>query len=188
MGRENLEKFFSLLAGSREHQDKVRGFGGDIDALAAYARELGCDVSAEEVREYRESSLKLLKGRLVKPQKPQAPLSRGVQEFYALIKLAETDEEIAKRLEELSTGTPEELIAYGVEKGFVFDRQDIQAVGKDILEPSDELSDEELELVAGGTSVGAAVVLLVCFSIVGFLFIAAGLMAVFAAIDSALSS
>ena len=38
----------------------------------------------------------------------------------------------------------------------------MDAVGKDILEPSDELSEEELEMVAGGTTVllfvGAAVI------------------------------
>ena len=84
--------------------------------------------------------------------------------FCALLESVETDKEVEKRLEELSAGTQEELIAYGREKGFTFNGQDLQAVGKDTLEPSDELNDEELELVAGGTTlaavgVGAMVVL-----------------------------
>ena len=107
-----------------------------------------------------------MKDRLQKAQRPEVSLSPGAREFFALIKLAETDESVAERLEEFAagTGTPEELIAYGREKGFTFDEGDMQAVGKNILEPSDELSDEELELAAGGTTlaavgVGAMVVL-----------------------------
>jgi len=46
------------------------------------------------------------------------------------------------------------------EKGFTFNEQDMQAVGKDILEPSDELSDEELEMAAGGTTAIAVFLLI----------------------------
>ena len=156
MGSEGMEKFFKFLAENPENQAKVQSFGsggGDMDALAAYARELGYEVSPEELREYQENALRVLKGRLQKARRPDAPLSPGAREFYALIKLAETDESVAGRLAELAAGTSMELIAYGREKGFIFDEQDMQAIGKDILEPSDELSDEELELAAGGTTV-----------------------------------
>ena len=163
MSREGMEKFFKLLAENQEHQDKVKSFGGDLDALVAYARELGYEISSEELRESKDKALKLLKSRLQKAQRPDAPLSPGAQAFFAFIKLAETDEEVGKRLAELATGGPEELIAYGQEKGFVFDRQDMLAAGKDILEPSDELSDEELELAAGGlVDIGLALVFVGC--------------------------
>ena len=156
MNRESLEKFFNFLAENQELQAKVKDFGGDVDALAAYARELGYDFSPEELRIYQDKAKELLKGRLRKKlAQPDVSLSPGARDFYALTKLAETDEEVAKRLEEIAAGsqeTPEELIAYGREKGFVFDRQDMLAIGKDILEPSDELSDDELELAAGGTT------------------------------------
>ena len=163
MSREGMESFFKFLAENQEHQDKVKSIGGDLDALAAYARELGYDISPEELRESKDKAMKLFKSRLQKAQRPDVPLSPGAQAFYAFIKLAETDEETAKRLAELASGTAEELIAYGKEKGFVFDRQDMLAIGNDILEPSDELSDEELELAAGGlVDIGLALVFVGC--------------------------
>ena len=153
MNKGNLEQFFELLAKDEELQAKVKSFEGDVDALAAYARELGYDVSPGELREYQHKAHALMKGRLQqKLDRADASLSPGAQAFYAFMKLADTDVAVAKRLEEMATGTPEELIAYGKEKGYIFDRQDMLDIGKDILEPSDELSDEELELAAGGTT------------------------------------
>ena len=153
MGRESLEKFFKLLSENKECQAKVKSLGGDIDALSAYAREQGYDVSPDELREYQEKSLKLLKGRMQKKLvQPDVTLTPGAQALYEFIKLARTDESVAGRMAELDAGAPEELIAFGREKGFIFNEQDMQAIGKNILEPSDELNDEELELVAGGTT------------------------------------
>jgi predicted ribosomally synthesized peptide with nif11-like leader len=160
MSRENLEKFFKFLMENKEGQAKMKGFGGDIDALTAYAREQGYDFSPEELREYQEKARKIFKSRVQKKlRQPEASSSPGAREFYALIKLSETDENVAGRLTELAKGTPEELIAYGREKGFTFNEQDMQTVGKDILEPSDELSDEELELASGGIVVMLALFL-----------------------------
>ena len=168
MSRENLEKFFKFLMENREGQAKMKGFGGDVDALAAYARELGYDFSPEEMREYQDKARQLFKSRVQKKlRQPEAPSSPGAREFYALIKLAETDESVRKRLAELAAGTPEELVAYGGEKGFTFNEQDIQSVGKDILEPSDELSDEELELAAGGTTLAVLFVVAVASLVTG---------------------
>ncbi|MCL2048813.1 MAG: Nif11-like leader peptide family RiPP precursor [Defluviitaleaceae bacterium] len=153
MNTEGLERFFSLLAENQELQAKVKDLGGDVNALADYARTLGYDVSPEGLQEYQDKAREVLKGRLRKKLEQQdVSVSPGAQAFYTFMKLAETDEQVAKRMEELATGTPEELIAYGLEKGFVFDRQDMLTIGKDILEPSDELSDEELEMAAGGTT------------------------------------
>ena len=151
MNKERMDQFFKQAASNLEYRDKVKSFGGDVDALVAFAKELGYDITAEEMRAYQEMAREFLKARLQKKvDEPDAAQSPGVQAFLAFMKLAETDTEIGKRVEELATGTPEELIAYGKEKGFSFDRQDMLALGKDILEPSDELSEEDLELAAGG--------------------------------------
>ncbi|MCL2048814.1 MAG: Nif11-like leader peptide family RiPP precursor [Defluviitaleaceae bacterium] len=146
-----LEGFFKLLAENREHQEHVQRLGGDIDALVDYASKLGYDVSMEELQKYKDKAQELLKAKVRKKlAKPDVALSPGAEAFYALIKLAETDEEVDKRMTELAAANPEELIAYGKEKGFVFDAQDMQAIAASILEPTDELSDEELEMAAGG--------------------------------------
>ena len=152
MDKKGMEQFIMLLAENPEHQAKVKSFEGDIDALAAYAQELGYDISADALRESTEKARQLLKSRLQKSQETTTSQSPGAQAFYALMKLAETDETVAKRLTELSTGTPEAVVAYGREKGFIFSEEDMQALGKDVLEPTDELSDEELEMAAGGTT------------------------------------
>ena len=85
MSRENLEKFFKLLMDNKEHQAKVKSFGSDVDALAAYAREQGYDFSPEELREYHDKAQRLLKSRAQKRlQQPDATLSAGAREFYNL--------------------------------------------------------------------------------------------------------
>ena len=154
MGKNRLEQFFKRMAEDQTILAKVKSFNGDPDALAAYAGELGYDVSAEQLRTYTDNALKMMAAKLQKKAADfEAAESPGAQAFFALTKLADTDEDIAKRLEELAEGTPEELIAYGAEKGFAFAKQDLVAIGKDMLEPSDELNEEELEMVAGGIAV-----------------------------------
>ena len=157
MSREGFEGFSRHLTENPECQAKAKGFGGDVDALSAYARELGYNISSEELREYQQQVQKFVQSKIKKAEQSRISLSEGAKAFYKLMELAESDEGVARRLEELSSGTPEELIAYGKEKGFIFTEQDIKDVSKDILEPQDELSEEELELVAGGTTVFAAI-------------------------------
>ena len=176
MDKSKLEQFFQRMAEDATIQEQVKSFGGDMDALATYAGEMGYDVSAEELREYTNNALKILTARLQeKAAGPQAAKSPGAQAFFALTKLAETDEGVAKRLDELAEGSAEELIAYGKELGFLFTKQDILDIGKDILEQSDELNDDELGLVAGGVFVTAT------FAIVFALGAAAGVAAGLAA-------
>ena len=151
-----MEKFFKFLAENPEHQAKVQSFGGDVDALAVYVREQGYEISPEELKEYRDKALRALKDRMQKLQHPGASLSPGARAFLEFIKLAETDEKVAGRLAELgadSQGNPGEIIAYGKEKGFAFNEEDMKAAGESILNLSDELSEEELKMVAGGDPV-----------------------------------
>jgi len=152
MNREGLDAFFTFLSENPEHHTKVTELGGDVDATIAYARELGYDISPDELQKYQNQAREIIKGRMrkVRQEQAQAPLSPGAKAFFEMINLADTDEAVAERLTELATAAPEELIAYGKEKGFVFDEKDMQAIGDSILEPTDELSDEELEMAAGG--------------------------------------
>ena len=150
MGKEKMEGFFKFLLEDKEAQAKLKSFGGDLDALAAYAREQGYDFSPEELREQRDKAQQFIKVRVHKMRQPDASLSPGAREFGKLIKLGETDERMGKRLAEFTLGSADELIAYGKEKGFNFDRQDMKEFAESIMQPSDGLSDEELELAAGG--------------------------------------
>ena len=160
MERKGIEEFLRLVTENKAVQEEIKSIGGDMDSLAAYAREQGYDVSPQELRKCREQAVQLAKIRMrglaAQAQRPEASVSPGVREFYALLALGKTDKEVGKRLEELAEGDPEQLIAYGREKGFTFTGQDLQLIGNAILEPTDELSEEELEMVAGGTTLVAA--------------------------------
>jgi len=80
-------------------------------------------------------------------------------------KLAETDAEVEKRITEASK-SPQELIAYGKEKGFTFDTDDMKEVAIKLMEQEEELSDDELEAVAGGLTVAIAFALGIVAAIV----------------------
>ena len=179
MNNQDLAKFFDEASANSKVREKLTNIGNDYTAITAYAKERGYNFSAPELRMFRESALDLLAARMKKAQSNESELSTGVKEFYALLNLAETDGEVAKRLEEISAQTRAELIAYGKEKGFNFNEQDIKEVTKQILEPSNEISEEDLELVAGGTTVlvGIALASLIAsvavFGIVGGMVLAA---------------
>ncbi|MCL2069233.1 MAG: Nif11-like leader peptide family RiPP precursor [Oscillospiraceae bacterium] len=165
MANDNMQNFLRFLAEDKGHQAKAKSLAGDMDAMAAYAAESGFDITANELREYREKSLRLLEAKVKKADEQKAALSPGVSAFYDLLALAETDSAVERRLEELTECTREDLIAYGKEKGFIFGEQDLDAVGKDALELTDELSEEELELVAGGITVFVGVFLMLAAGI-----------------------
>jgi len=86
-------------------------------------------------------------------------LSSGAKDYARLLNLADTDEDVAKRLGELGTISSAKVIAYGKEKGFVFTEEDMEDVGNEIFGASNKLSNDDLEQVAGGaqarTVVGA---------------------------------
>ena len=66
MGGESLDKFFKLLSENQALKDKAESFGGNVDALAAIAREWGYDVSPEELWGYQDKAWGLLISRLQK--------------------------------------------------------------------------------------------------------------------------
>ena len=156
MSKENVGRFFRFLCENKECQSKVKRLGADPNALADYARELGYDFSPEELQEHRNKALQLIKKRAQEVlQQPDISLSPGALAFYKFVKLAETDGEVSKRVAELAESPPQAIIAYGKEKGFIFNEQDMQTFCKNILDSSDELNDDDLELVAGGDTVAS---------------------------------
>ena len=85
MNGENLQKFLNFLNEDKERQNKTKSFDGDMDALSAYARECGFEVSAQELIEFRESTLKFLEARIKKAEAQKAELTPGVKAVYALM-------------------------------------------------------------------------------------------------------
>ena len=160
MLNSKIEGFVKFLAQDKEREKKIHSLGGDVDALVAYAKECGFDLNRDELRAYQERQRKLMEAKIKKGAAQKSALPPGAKAFYSLLELGETDEEVREQLERLARDTTrEELIAYGKEKGFIFDERDLDAVGKDILELHDELSEEELEMVAGGTNSATAAAL-----------------------------
>ena len=150
MSLKSIEKFAGFLTENKECREKAESFGSDIKALASYAQEQGFDVTAEELQDLQEKTQQLIKNRIHKIQQSDIQLSEGAREFNKFIELSERDEEVARQIENLSSGSAEELIALGKEKGFIFTEEDMRSVANEIMEPKNELSEEELELVAGG--------------------------------------
>ena len=158
MNETKLQQFYNHLAKNPQCLEKAKEFEGDMTALAAYARELGYEVTAEELTALRNKQIKALETKLKELEASKESMSAGAKQFMEFSKLAETEPEVEKRITEASK-SPQELIAYGKEKGFVFDTDDMKEVAKKLMEQEDELSDEELEAVAGGVTVAVGVAL-----------------------------
>jgi len=104
-----------------------------------------------------ESTIEILKNKLEMLQS-NTSLGSGAQDFIKLLKLADTDEDVAKRLSELGTASRSDFVAFGKEKGFNFTKADVDTVADEIFGASDELSNHDLEQVAGGTTVALAAI------------------------------
>jgi len=158
----NLQQFSNHLAQNPDCLAKAKEFGDDMAALAAYAHELGYEVTAEELTVFRSKTRQTNEAKWKEIETGKESLSDGAKQFLEFSKLADTDPEVEKRITKASK-SPQELITYGKEKGFTFDTKDMEEVAKKLMEQEEELSDEDLEAVAGGiTVVGAA-------AVVGFL-------------------
>jgi len=103
--------------------------------------------------ETHESKLGLLESNL--------SLSQGELDFVKLLNLVDIDEYVAAKLfGDQNANSRSELITYGKEKGFNFTEEDIDAVDKEIFGASNALTDNDLEQVAGGETLAAALVVL----------------------------
>ena len=172
MNEKKLQEFSNHLAKNPQCLEKAKEFEGDMTALAAYARELGYEVTAEELTAFRSKTRKALETKLKELEASKESMSAGAKQFMEFSMLAETDEEVAKQITAASKN-PQELIAYGKEKGFVFDTDDMKEVAKKLMEQEEELSDDELEAVAGGATVAIAFAL----GIVGAVVLVGGIVA-----------
>ena len=149
MNELKLQQFYDHLQKNPDCQIKAKEFGDDTTALAAYALELGYAITAEDLTAFKSKAKQVLEVKWKELDTAKASLSAGAKQFMEFSKLSDTDAEVEKRITEASQN-PQELIAYGKEKGFTFDTDDMKEVAKKIMEQEEELSDEELEVVAGG--------------------------------------
>ena len=158
MNEQILQRFYDYLVKNPDCLAKAKEFGDDMTALAAYAHELGYDVTAEAFMEFKSKARQTNEAKWKEFETSKGSLSVGAKQFLEFSKLADTDPEVEKRITKASK-SPQELIVYGKEKGFTFDTKDMEEVAKKLMEQEEELSDDELEAVAGGiTLVGLAAV------------------------------
>jgi len=156
MKEQTLIEFITYLKTNPECFEKVKELGDDNAALAAYARELGYDFTPDDLSELKVKAQQLIGDKW--RQLDESAMSDGAKQFMEFTKLAEVDNDIAKEVAGLS-GNPQGLIEYGKEKGFVFNALDMKEVAKKLMEQEEELSDYELESVAGGITLTVLMVI-----------------------------
>ncbi|MCL6611575.1 MAG: Nif11-like leader peptide family RiPP precursor [Peptococcaceae bacterium] len=156
MSAEDLKRFLQFLAENEEAAGKVKGMGVDnLDAIVAYGKELGYEFDRQELEELRSKVVELYKARAKKnlekvvaaAEKEQRP---GMQNLHRFVQLVGENAEIAQKVQEISFNDPKAIVAYAGELGFEFDERDLEEFGSKMLEKADELSEEELDQVAGG--------------------------------------
>jgi len=179
MNEQRLQQFYEHLQKNQDCLTKAKEFGGDMTALAVYAAELGYEITAEELTAFTSKVKQELEVKWKELDTAKTTLSAGEKQFMEFSKLADTDPEVAKRIAELSK-SPQELIVYGKGKGFSFDTNDMKEVAKKLMEQEEELSDDELEAVAGGISV-FVVLAFIAVAVVGGAAVAGGVAAAGAA-------
>ncbi|MCL6611576.1 MAG: Nif11-like leader peptide family RiPP precursor [Peptococcaceae bacterium] len=155
MSIESLNKFLQMLAENEEAANKVKEIGlENAEEIIAYARKLGYDFNRQEFDELRNRVIDINKARIKKNlEKAAAQVKEqrtGMQNLNRFVKLVEENKDIANKVQEIGFDDPKAIIAYAGELGFEFDEQDLEEFGSQILEQSDELTEEELEQVAGG--------------------------------------
>ena len=156
MNEIKLQQFYNHLLKNPDCLAKAKELGDDMTAIAAYACELGYEVTTDELTAHNNKTKQVLEAKWKELDAGKESLSDGAKQFMEFSKLADADTEVAKRITEMYK-SPQEMITYGKEKGFSFDTKDMEEVAKKFMEQEEELSDDELEAVAGGTTVAIAV-------------------------------
>jgi predicted ribosomally synthesized peptide with nif11-like leader len=155
MSIEELNKFMQMVIMNKEAANKLKELGENVDAIIAYGKELGYEFDRQDIEELRKKVIELHKVRIKKnlekaadaEDKEQRPGMRNLQRF---VQLVGENKEIAEKVREISFGDPKAIIAYAKDLGFEFDEKDLEEFGGNVLGQSDELSEEELEMVSGG--------------------------------------
>lgn len=82
----------------------------------------------------------------------------SVEHLKAYGKKIAEDEEVKKRAKDIGLNDLDGQIAYGKELGFEFTVDDMRALAEEVGVTEDELSEEQLERIAGGAATTTAVV------------------------------
>ena len=145
-----------FIAENEEAANKVKEIGVEnLEAIAAYGRELGYEFERRELEELRNKVTELNRARIKKNLEKAAAAAKkeqraGMQNLNRFVQLVGENAEIAQKVQEIGFSDPGAIIACARELGFAFDERDLEDFGSQMLEQSDELSEEELEQVAGG--------------------------------------
>jgi len=151
MNELKIQQFYSHLIKNPGCLAKVKELGDDMTAIAAYACELGYEVTTDVLTAHNNKTKQVLEAKWKELDDGKESLSDGAKQFMEFSKLADADTEVAKRITEMYK-SPQEMINYGKEKGYSFDTKDMEEVAKKFMEQEEELSDDELEAVAGGVT------------------------------------
>ncbi|EIC21482.1 Nif11-like leader peptide family RiPP precursor [Thiorhodovibrio frisius] len=74
----------------------------------------------------------------------------STQDLQTLMKMVEDDSAVAEKVEAIGHDNIDGLIAYARELGLSLDESDFTAMKESLLRQGQEISEEELESVAGG--------------------------------------
>ena len=149
MSVEAAKEFFTKMAGDEELAEKIKAAGTDVDELIRLGREKGLEFTAEDLKAVHDETGKLV--------------GEGLQVFLEKVS---TDKKLARKVEEAGTDV-DEIIRLGKENGCEFTADKLMALQNLTVKSDVELSDEELEKVAGGfVTLGVALVATIAAAIV----------------------
>ena len=156
MSKDNLQRFIECIAQNKVAAAKVQECAAQGPAaVIAYAAELGYAIDEHDLQELDRQAAEALSKQFKKRGQEllsdiESEQSEGMKNLKRFIKLSEENAEVKSKLNELGFSDPSAIINYGKELGYEFTEQDLEQLGNSLLEQSEELSDEELEQVAGG--------------------------------------
>lgn len=78
--------------------------------------------------------------------------NEGMKNIEGFINFCEENQEAAERMKLLDLNDHQAIIGLAREQGFVFTEEDMNEYGQKVLSQKDELSDQDMEQVAGGNT------------------------------------
>ena len=132
MSVKAVKEFFTKIAGDEGLAEKVKAAGTDVDEVIRLGREKGLEFTAEDMKAIHDETESLV--------------GEGLQAFLEKVS---ANRELAQKVEEAGTDL-NEIIRLGKENGCEFTADNLIAFQNLTVKSDVELSDEELEKVAGG--------------------------------------
>ncbi|MGE4267221.1 MAG: Nif11-like leader peptide family RiPP precursor [Deferribacterales bacterium] len=166
MSSESFQSFIQAISGdagatARFKECLIKG----KEFVVAYAHELGYEIDADDLEVLYEKFKQSVKDVI---ETSEADESEGMKNLKNFMRFSGSNEDVKRKLAELGFGDPQAVVSYAKELGYEFSEKDLDEFSKQLLDKSEELSDEDLEKVAGG------------FTLVAALLVAAALAAVIA--------